>query len=131
MAQPRSWAGWWCRRGCPTLTSVLEGTSDSLLKIAKSEHFQMLHSPDYLLQICAPKSLDLWREINKICSTYSWWFILCPDLWKCFTMGSLGNGTVGGFIGQTCSVYFRTIPESDWCWEHRVVYAKEHLSVKL
>jgi len=34
----------------------LRGTSVSLLKMAKSEHFQMFHSPDYLPQICALKS---------------------------------------------------------------------------
>ena len=34
----------------------LRGTSVSLLKMAKSEHFQMFHSPDYLPHICALKS---------------------------------------------------------------------------
>ena len=72
MAQPRSWAGWWCRRGCPTLTSVLEGTSDSLLKMAKSEHFQMFHSPDCLSQYLRTQKFELVERNKQEFLNFSW-----------------------------------------------------------
>jgi len=42
----------------------LRGTSDSLLKMAKSDHFQMFHSPDYLPQNLRTQKLGL-LERNK------------------------------------------------------------------
>ena len=63
----------------------LRGTSMSLLKMAKSEHFQMFHSPDYLPQTCALKSLDWWREIARLLDLFLVGLFLIPGVWKCFT----------------------------------------------
>ena len=66
----------------------------------------LLHSPDYLPQNLRTQKFGLLERNKQDFLTFSW-FILIPDLWKCFTLGSLGNGTIGGFIGQTYTVYFQ------------------------
>ena len=61
--------------------------------MAKSEHFQMFHSPDYLPQTCALKSLDWWREIARLLDLFLVGLFSSRSL-KMFHIGSLGNGTV-------------------------------------
>ena len=91
----------------------------------------MFHSPDYLPQLCALKSLDGWREIKKTFFLDSWCLIsLSRRIWNVSQLGQSWkwNCWVVSKPGIHAPMVW-AILEDTWKWEHMIIYAREHLLV--
>jgi len=118
----KSWAGWMLKRMPHVSRHCLRGTSDSLLMMAKSEHFQMFHSPDSSAPHLRTQKFGLVERNKQDFLNLSWCLFSFQVFENVSQLGCLGNGT-WHLIASVC------IPESDYWWEHRVLYARNHLVV--